>query len=593
MTKFTKIKELVIRFPFLWPLVYAVLLFAFVGAVWGFHYEEGTDSVMTVTMAALFKAETTNIVNNYGFHFLTSHIFKVLYRFSPAFPWYDWFILGLTFCATVNLYYLLRRGLKRWNPKGNLFISIPLYLLLSLWWAEHIALIQITRIAFLLGGTAMLILTQAFWYHKTLSRNLWLGIGLQNGFILLALLSRIEPVMLLFPLLMPFAVLLHGWQKSSWVNMGKAFAPALLLAVLTSIGLNIPFNQEDEAYAKIRPYQFTLWDFEQPNLTIDLADAKDSIIYLAARKSFLADPSQINEAFFQKINLNPQDKTPGQMLNYFKDPMGSLSKLGKFWKIFFARYPAMVVSGLLLMLLGFIVLSKKETSIQLRYVLAQLGFLGVLCGVMAFMKMEDRVFAPMFSWWLLSNIAFLATYSEESSIGQFRQYILELGLGMMLILAIIGLQGPNTKVKKRQLSHLYTQLTLEEIEEKAQGKIVMMDLWSIDRLLCKLPGNHSLPKGMTWLSIDNGIIFFHESYADYLEKITGARDFEGAVRFLAEHKENVLFVHPPQRMELFLAYANTVYGMNLSAHKIPEQFNATYLSLHGNPEVDRYFYQLD
>jgi len=544
--------------------------------LWGFYYEEGTDSIWNATVSPLFKDQAEHILNTFGFHYGTSHILKWLYGLDADINWYGWMIVGLQFLAFWNLWVwyvgVRDRGSVHWGIWGLGGVVCGLLLL------NHFVLVQISRTAFLLSASSLLVLIDL--YRDSERRLSGAQVVWQHFLFLMGILARPEPVYLVVGIIGGYYVLLGEWQR--WKGVVGIWIPVLGACILMGLLLNVPFDQQDRDYLAFRPYQFTLWDFEQEGMDLALENRQDSVIYKAAKLSFLSDKKHINLGFFERIGLRPLDKSPAYLLNYVQDWRYSLGKLRRVLGHYGTRYQWLVIGMCLLGLLSIV----WGGVFWGRMLLFQLFFWGTIMVLAAFMKLEDRAFVPLLSIYGMLNLGVLMRAKGSYRLGR------GIVLGIVLVLLLIDIQFFHQRWSYKVNRAYYFSLLKEELRSMPARKLVM-DLRMLEGMFIGLPDRDGLGKQHSYYSVDNGIMYFYASYDRYMKSAFGGDDLGEIYLGMKATKESLLFVSHPSRMALFAAYMEAVYGETVIYKELPAQFHAVYEADFPRPPYEMRFYELE
>ena len=552
------------------PFLGAGLLMVVTWLIFGMWWEEGTDPVIISTIRDLFVEGNRPFLNTFGISFLISHLYKLLYALIPGFAWYDFFMLIFLFFATANLFILAQRFLVKlsWNSKTG--IPALLVATLILLWLENVVLVQCTRLSILLSGTAALLILDCLSNGNALDRKGKMFIIFQNLLIFCAMMVRVESFYLVIGLMAPFSLFYLGLSKKKVIILTQVFGPSLAMGFVAFLILNNPTSAQEKQYLEFRPYQFTLWDFDQANAGVEITNPKDSIIYLAARKSFISDSKQVNLQFFHRINLNPLDKSPKYIANYFRNWEASAVTFKSAVLRFFPRYWPFFIFCLFLSILSGLYFFKIQKSMFLNWLIIQVGFWLVLVLLTIFMKMEDRLLLPMLVLMVLSNLCYWGKYHfHPVQIKGKIQFILV----TFLLLSCFHLSSISTKATKRDQANEYMTYLKEGINTHYPFRILVTDLWAIDHLFIKLMDNSGIPSGPMNISIDNGVLFFYDDWKTYMDKLTGSHEVEDIFKYLIKNKSEVVFFSAPSRMKLITDYLHLVYGLELNVQIAPENLN--------------------
>jgi hypothetical protein len=521
----------------------------------GFIYDGGSDVYTERLISGYITSVPEHFMFTFGFHLFTGYLLKWCYVLFPNFPWYDsWSLLLILFAYGLGALWLKAKLEKQYS-----WLILPLYSLLMF---ENIRYIEITKTAYFLSLFSLLhlllpakLLTKKSKLFFILSFTLGLFTRCEAGF--LAILTSI-------PMVVSFSYPLNILGIKNMIQQYFLLAPILVFTVLV---LNVPWTSEDELYLKIRPYQFTLWDFKEADNTYCAENSKDSTILFAAQNSFMADTKNMNADFFKKNCVIAKDKTLFSLQNYFRDSSQLVSKfsiglslqLHKYWSAFFFLLTVLVASA--------IPRNERKTIFVPLLIFSSYALI-LIISIAALMKTEDHVMLPLIStvWFA---VIFLFFRKNQNA------YLVACCFLFFEIFSLISLYD---KIHQRELESNQMAVLEKEIELLPQNSIVCFDLYTLVKLHSKLFSKDRIQRTIEPYSFDNGFIYLCESWKAKTKKLFGSGDLEKVFNsnFVATNRD-VYFVFMENRNKLFERYSRDVFRHELKFHSLPE-FNsaATY-----------------
>lgn len=522
------------------------------------YYEDHEDPYLTVLSQGNLTGGPQLIPNTLGVWFGITRLMLVAYQHSPGF---DWYAVCLLLGYILLIYQLVSAVINlQYHLNGSKSIAYALLLVLAITFSENLLLWQLTRLSLLLAGISMF--------------NMWYGLTFSNSKKILSAkflfslacftyagIIRIEPATLVLALCLPLFIISFLLDKKL-----KAYLPLLMPAfviIALSVLVNTSFNNTDSKYLEFRKYQFSLFDFKQPSSSMRLESYRDSVIFNAATLAFVNDSQNINPAFFKRIGVLPLDKTVSSIPHYFQNLSSAPLKLKRSaFRILEANAGLVLIYFFTSLFIGHSFF-KSGGKCFYGFTLAQLWAIALYVGVTSFMKMENRVLAPMLWCFILINFSFWVYLLPEEALTLRKTLKWKAFIILIVVAAVID--GNNTYrhwgyrlEDKSQTNALFTKLN------QRQEQIIVVGATFISRLHLQPFSQNAVLSGKKLVSIDNCFYWMLPGYAPYVERVCGTSDAVGAVRNFEIQKQNVLFASTQGRIDLMQQYFSAVYNMPLN-----------------------------
>ncbi len=242
-----------------------------------------------ISQGYFYNGQPDAMVNTFGCYIFFADFFKNLAE-NWNFYLFEIFILFSISLIFFNVYLLINES----KYKLPLLLKIGLYILVF----TIIYQVESARISILLSGLSTLLLLHDS--QSTIYKKIYLFVCM-----IITLLIRIEGGALsIFFVSLVFFIL----SKKSKIQLLK-LTIVILPVLLLYIRVNTPLNQEESNYIQLRPYQFSLWDFNKDQ-KIDISTTKDSTIFNTTLQFFLSDKNKMNPEYFEEIGVLKNDKSP-------------------------------------------------------------------------------------------------------------------------------------------------------------------------------------------------------------------------------------------------------------------------------------------
>ena len=544
------------RFKIIFSLL-LIGLFALLAIKGCFYYEDGEDPYLVMLAKGEFAGGPQNIPNSFGVWIGLTYVLKCLFQCCAGL---DWYAVLMTLGYSLLILQLIRIFPLLFDTTERFLSRWPAIVVLggcAILFGEHFFLWQLTRLSFFLSGLAIL--------------NMWLDLlakepvgnyKLKQAFHLLCFtyagLIRLEPAVLNLVFWLPLMGLglLNGVRIRNYLVL---LLPVGIILTLSFI-VNTPFNKIDKDYLDFRRYQFSLLDFQQPVNTLKIADAKDSVIYYAAKKAFLCDRQQVNPAFFDRIGILPMDKTPRSIPYYLQNLSSAPAKIKiSVFKLLAWNSGFTLLYFIFLITGGLVVYDNQRKNLGW-YLLVQLYPIMLYLAITALMKMENRVLVPMMWCALLQSIIAISMLARENV--KDRRPVLPVLLAMLIILPIVSFDSVKifNRWNARKTETVEMGKLIESVSAKPE-KYVVINGNTLGRLYPQPYNTPQLFRAKTPLSIDNFMLFLSPGYPVYMQSVCGTSDLRGVFQFMSAHKDEVLIIGQTSRMDLLQQYFKTVYDM--------------------------------
>ncbi len=573
-----------------WPIWLSVLVFAICAYV-GFYFEEFTDIAFLTALSGTFMGGKANsFFHNYMYYTGISYVTKWLFNNFPSIPWWSYLMLLSLLLSTVSSLMLLRdissfiSGKKRW---AFLIVVVSAWLIFL---AEHLILVQFTKVSLLLAGIPMVHWLLIKLNSDKLQYPKWF-FWYYNVLIIFAVMYRLETVTLLFGLVAVFLLVRPSFKWKSVLVYLKWFWPSIAVTLVIWGLFNVELTPTDERYVEIRAYSNTLWDFGQTPTGLNLDTEEDSVKYFALVDFFLNDPDNLNGDLLAELNVIALDKTPSDFLKYFDDWEYRKQKFGDFYTHFIGRkhpfYGQMFLLTLTLFV-GFLLVMVKH-SLLLRWFVFQVGFWLMLSGIAVMMKMEDRLFQPMLLINVLFSLTFLSSIFPSISLKNKKFVFSTFGM-FLLILGPVLVRNTSfwaEKAQKRIRAANYATAAKADIDQRFSGKKIFWNMWAWNLVYpTVLDGTGFVNTTNQHFCIDNGETFLYPNYGEYMKEHFGTDSSVEILKQIKSGPEEVVFLSSPIRMELLTNYFRVVYDLKLETEIIPapilDDHQHSYLNWEGN-----------
>jgi hypothetical protein len=506
-------------------------------------YESFAEPYFKFISQGYFLNEQPDAMNNtFGAFIFLSEFFKFIYVKSEVII-FDTFILFALTIIIINFYLLVNK------LRISIILRIGLFSLLLL----NLFQVDCTRIAIILTGISSLL----FLFGK--SSNSTLKIYL-FACILLGLCIRIEGGILSIIFISLIYFIISKKSKVQFIKLVIIILPVILLYAR----VNTPMNQQESEYINLRPYQFSLWDFNK-NQKIVFKSTIDSTIYYTSLNFFLSDKTKMNPEYFKEIGVLKNDKSPTDFLRTINQKKIDTPQLHiDIYKQLL--YFTIIVSFLFIVLFS----TQKRQA-----VIIQISGLLTLLAVWILMKMELRVLEPFLLIILLFSI-----YIGQLQIEKRDHKITILFSLLIIIASALNSFQYYSYQKSIAINMDKTIAYLNDLPENSKIIVNLLPLvyWN-NTVLKKDP----VLKNKQLLSIDNGLFFLQSNYEKYLIELYGSSEYEIVFKKIAEDNSTYL-VSDSKRMNLLSNYAQQVYGIEWK-YSIIKKFNIS--------ENDIYVYQFN
>lgn len=516
------------------------------------QYEDGMDSINNIFMSPILQSNRAffEFPSSAGKWVLLGNGIGLLYSLAPIINWYSAATLFLYGAITVLFYSCLRLHLDDSNQNPSFYVFL-LLLFTVLFFFENFAVIQYTRLSYFLCFFGLL---NSFLFLLKLQRLTLLSL-LGCLFFVIGLLIRFEAALLSAIVLTPYIIYTIRYsdikiKEALTLVSIPAFATLIVLGIMTlSNGLN-----ED-----VRLYNRFLHNADgnrYKHYELNMDNPKDSAAYAITLTYFMNDPDNINPQFIERIGLCDV-KTAGTLLDLLTDTDRFIVKLKRQGLEAIRLNSGLILFCFLAFLSSILTVSNKMRVLK---TVSMLLLWILFFGITGYMKMENRVFSPLF---LSASILLIFSLESKRSLA-VNQKILNLALFVLLSVAIYWqyssvYQGV-TELKSRNSEF--------ENELKRSSSISSKYLVIDSKAMSSIYGSpmEVLPKKFSKeiLAIDNGLLFLFPAYKQKMTAHFGSDKLSGVFNRIQEKPNDFLFIAQQDRMIRLLEYFNHQLQMNLS-----------------------------
>ena len=497
------------------------------GLCFGFFYEEGTDSFFKL-LSNGFYTGNHDYYFNLGILRYHSICYSFLYSKWPNTEWYDVFTFFHLVLLTVAIILALKLIWKR-------YVWLLLLVIISLF-LEQFFLVQLTRLAFLITGLAVLVLTSDCDDRKQSSSLLLFFLVLYGGLIRID--SSVLAMVIVAPAIVVFLLRFQSQKKLTPVVV------ALVLITLLSYSYTVPLTDVDQKYDTIRPYTYTLWDYRGPAVDhTNLSPLQLGIISVFERK-FFDDSQVINEAFFVDAGIDGMDKRFDGIRNQFENGIRYLPEFFRFGYKDLFKY-----SWSIALFLGFIATTtlRLVPNKRIYFLLLSLWPLSVIMILAVFFKLESRIVSPIV---LLSIIQGTLLFKDHMVVGT---RVIDI-IGVLPIIPILyGAVMVKNDVQVR--SELF-QVELSDIYASTESPLfVTMNVLEQAHSALTFQAHAPMP---SLYSIHNAHVSMYPSYRKKMFDLTNGKDFKSYLGYLS-NCDHCLVLSSRYRIETLQMFVDLCY----------------------------------
>ncbi|UOQ95846.1 hypothetical protein MUN81_11275 [Hymenobacter sp. 5317J-9] len=434
---------------FLRVLLLPVGLIAATVAGLGSYFEANDD----LALAWLFSGVTaTGPVASVPLYFHGyGHALAAAYAALPAVPWFGLLLgLGLS-AATVLVFAVLDKLLRRWWP-GPVVVML-LVVFFGLAWLEHWLWFSYVRVGLLLAGAGVLYAAQ----RPGRRGPLLLGLAA----LLAAWLMRPSLGVMGLAAAAPGAL----WLAGSWRRALPTLAGgALLLAMATALAAFLQTPEQAHTQARDR-YFAQILDFDQ--LRPQPRTPADSLGTEAVNLWMMGDSTLVNEALCRRAYVfNARDFYGREV------PAKLRLRAALLLRDYFPLLLGLAATAL--------ATARRRPRGEVLFWLVQAAFGGGLIFLAGVLKLPPRLELPLLIFWLLANAAFVLRPPESdrdiAAAGRSALPIFSAKwkrAGAVLVLAVLLLYGAKTWHRHQVLSaeRRRHEIALSELRHQGAGAV--------------------------------------------------------------------------------------------------------------------------
>lgn len=546
-------------------LFWAIAMYVFIG----YYFEDHTGLPLNIQSGYF-----TGGVPYDDFYVYCQTFVGVFYAFlhslAPSFPWVSVIFYIALYCASVTfctaVLHVLKKAFPSLSVRSMFFLGSVFFLLVL---AENYIFFSGVRVSFLATACAFVGFTWLVRQYR-FGLKLVFVYFLFFAVFLVGFLARYESGLGACLLIGIFSVL-YG---ESFKRLLVIYLPAFLFAVFTLVYLHFK-AYENEYLNAIEPDVYLLSDAKYNPDFYAGKTLVDSMRYQAVLKYMINDEGTITPALIKtmiKEKMLVETKQPSFITHSFGIAAEIILPALK-------QYIQLFLFNMLLLVVAVSVYRKGFGSVRfiLAYLVYQVFFWVVIFVLAYLVKMETRIYMPLMSIYVLGNILLLfkadvAGYAKKHNwrLSAIIGLIVTIGFWLVISLCIRGNE-------QRKIGALHNQV-IAEIGQVGAGKTVMLD---VDSRIFAHSNPFTVVKYPTLknpILYDNGQMAIVATYKNYLDKECNCNSSRMAdfYKFLYEHKQEVLFVSSPERLEFVKSYMKIVHGVNYD-----------FVKLNGNYKVEQ------
>jgi hypothetical protein len=481
--------------------VLPALLLSLTGVLFGYYYESNDDVAITQVLRGETSLEPVPNLHLY-FHGL-SYLLAVLYRMSPATPWFGIVLYVLLYASLVLVFHVLVNVLS----DKLLVWDMVLCLTLVYWfaWQETALLMNFTRLPVLLVGAGVLYMA---------SRGSRIG-PLLIGSIAVMLGWSIRPSAAVLGLVVSIPA---AW----WLARFRALIPVLsagMLLVVSTALVSSSYSPVEARYRRLDMLKSNSLDFSLYQSRP--VTAADSLGVLSVENWALGDSTVVNEPLFERAFRFDKQVFLRQTI---------LHKLFASFYVLRDYYPLLVLFPLVVALwLSF----RNRWLYHWEFWLAQIAFTFLLLVISIAMKLPLRIASPMLSIWTVGSIIYVAQRGtwplRLTGAGRWMLYGLAMFFGYTL--------WHDSREYRRVRDESEAYLSKVHKFAKHRTMVVAGVEWAyvyLSPFTTYELSDSPVVTLMGWLTLD-------PSLTELREKLTGTRDFDESLNQLAT-KPNVVWL---------------------------------------------------
>ncbi|MDB5283307.1 MAG: hypothetical protein JWO06_2382 [Bacteroidota bacterium] len=529
------------------------LLLALSAWLGGLFYEEYDPMFASLTSNKLTPT-LHQVVSLYVLgHIGTTYIYSYLYHQFPPVEW----------ISLANGLFLIVGGGMAWLIlslfiRGGVVNTITKLAFLWLFYSSHLVLFNLTRGAFLLCGTSLLLLVIVYCLEADRNKR-WKWQLICAFIFLLGLLTRPEPALIILFFGGAFSLLfLRGLIKPIQV----LFIPGVITIMLFAC-IVIDRSHSTDFYKLVEPdleYQVRV---QQNCIPISaMKTAADSMRYEAALGGLWSDPNQVSVSFLRSIVNKQRD----------------FHRMRDQWKEFYPiigtvagrHLPLVLLSALMAVIFLLFSLRFLSLRISILWVLIYLLFWALIFMQTYLSKINDRSFDSLLSLYLLVQITFYLAFLKELIKGAA---VLVVPSGLVVFSCVQFFwtldQVRIFREEKEQFLNQYAWVK----QEVHGGTLVLNGSSYIPFMLSFTPFKEQDYSGFSrvyWFDL-----FYMSTVHPYKEFLAqecncDVSDFSNFYRFLMKQDKEVYLLSTPRRVQLVTRYLHTIHNLDCTFEQVPE-----------------------
>lgn len=541
-------------FALLVPMLMTATYFFF-----GFYYSEYEGLNTALLSGSLTPGMAFRSVYFSG-NLCISYFYSFFYQHYPGIQWISWFEYLWMFIATCLSMFVLQVNLpKSISAQAKVALMLTVYILV---YADHNIHLIYTRVAYMVCGAALISLVVLF-SDDGVAKRKWHFFVPLNLFFTIGTLIRNEAAVACFLLLIPFSLFyIRDIKKTVLLFLFPFLVVAGQSLFLT---VDIKNAQADEFYKQVEP------DIEEQFIAREnliplgmMKTHRDSVRYGLAKEMTLSDPKVLTPAFLRSLIL--PENIIFTDLRQWKRVLGELKWITtQYWYLVLI---ALFLSVTLLKHHDFS--NSKKSNFYLFAFLV--SFWGLTVAQTYVDKVNERSWLPYIGIFILCHFLILTRNWRPRFSPKTYLYF-----SVLFILVLVHVY--HLKMESNLLKNDFTfqKQQFEKIKTIASNKILLINSSCFNSLFLSSKPFQTFdfsPFKKVYIT-DSYIIPFLPYYKQYLETECSCNiyAYPSFWEYIIIHKNEVVVVSSPERMEAIRQYLLAIYRLQLPLKELPETMN--------------------
>lgn len=533
-----------IKIALFFTFIYCVLLI-----YPGIYYEEMSDVLFSIMHRGYFTSEPVPLFNNYGSHFLLTHLYIYLEN-KISIGWYGILNIFFMYLATINLAYCIYILTKEKNKS----IQYSLYFILIILLTHDILFLQYTKTAIYLVFSSVFVLSYRLKNNKLKPSTFLI---LYNILLLIiGIMLRQYSILLVIVLYLP--ILLFQLKQNENLNKKQLVIYFTVFSIITILLLRLSllsYNSTDRSYAEFAEYKISIFDNKQSASTLHLKNEIDSINYDCLKNYFIPELTTISADYLESLGIYKSHSITGLIKLSVFDLSNKINMALLKWASVFSNKKHWIF--ILLTFAFFITITIKNYKSLFRSVLYIIWFIFSLLFISIIVKTEERVIFP-------TIVILTIVCAENLSYIPNRNSIFQLMLFSFLIISsYFYIQTIYWQIKIRKEQEVKTDFFISQFINKNTNKVFVLNHLSKIILENKVLNFNNEVSKIKWFCMPPEYLIFYPEYYQKQYNITGTNNFKEFIEYSVLHKDKIFFIYTEDRIELLKKYCLIIHGISL------------------------------